>query len=292
MKNKKILFFIVIYIFVNLFVIMNWKNNNTIDNYESINYKEPSPYVHFSIDDTIEIFEDLTKNKENYQTIFDNGTLKFLKECNETYEAKFSMYCFYEFNGICLENCTDKFKKEFQENSEWLKFGFHALNNIRDYSKLSEEETKKDYQQVIGQLKRIVGEKSITTVIRMEKFVCNKNNAKVLGGVEYGITGLLGADTMGRQDYYLNKKLNYKLFEKEIYYDNSIGITIYNTDLRVEKIENVYEEIDKIKEDKNIIVFTHEGELNGENKNKIVEICEITTQNGYIYDFPKIQLEE
>ena len=151
MKIKKILFFIVIYIVAILLIIVKIKNISQINIYKETNYKEPVPYVHFSIDDTIEIFGDLTQNEENYKTIFDNETLKFLKECNERFGAKFSMYCFGEFNGIDLENCTDKFKKEFEGNSEWLKFGFHALNNTRDYSKLSEKETRRDYQQVINQ---------------------------------------------------------------------------------------------------------------------------------------------
>lgn len=127
------------------------------------------------------------------------------------------MYCFQEFNGITLSSCTDKFVEEFEQNSEWLKFGFHALDNKRDYSVLSEEEIKEDYQIVISQLKRIVGEKSITTVIRMEKFICNKQKIEVLSrDIEFAITGLLVSDTIDIQDYYLDNTLNEHMYFKRI----------------------------------------------------------------------------
>lgn len=122
------------------------------------------------------IFKNLSDNEKEYHSIFENQTLKFLKECHEIYGAKFSCYVFYEFNGIKLLECTEKFRNEFEQNSNWLNWGFHALNAEVNYSIVNQEQAKLDYELVIKQLKRIVGEKSITTVVRLEKFCCNREN--------------------------------------------------------------------------------------------------------------------
>ena len=245
-------------------------------------------YVHFSIDDTIEIFNDITKN--NYETIFENETLRFLKECNNLYGTKFSLYCFYEYNGFYLSDCTDRYTKEFEQNSDWLKFGFHGLNSGRDYSVLTTKEAKEDYELVINQLKRIVGEKSITTIIRTEKFLCNKENAEELTNTEFGITGLLGLDTIDRPNYYLDETLKKRVFEEDIYSDDEMGINIFKTDIRVEKIKNTYQEIKKMTNEEIIIIFTHEWALNEENKEKIKSISNIINKNNATYDFLRIKL--
>ncbi len=268
-------------------IIININNKNQIYLARIKNYEQDTDkYIHFSIDDVIDIFADITHN--SYNSIFENKTLKYLKELNELYGSKFSMYCFYEFDNNNLSECTDKYKEQFEENSYWLKFGFHALNSERDYSKLSEKETIDDYNKVIAELKRIVGEKSITTVVRMEKFTCNKKNIIALANLEeLPITGLLGADTVDRTDYYLNKEQNEKLFSQDYYNDDETGIYIYNTDYRIERIEGKIESTSEMFKDKNLIIFTHEWILNNENKNKINEICKYGTQNGYIYKFPE-----
>ena len=93
-------------------------------------YQSENKFIHISVDDTIEIFRDLTENENKYDSIFDNEILKFMQKCHNLYGTKFSMYVFYNYGeGITLEQCTNKFRSEFEENSDWLKFGFHALDN-------------------------------------------------------------------------------------------------------------------------------------------------------------------
>lgn len=84
--------------------------------------------VHFSIDDVNAVLRDLTENEKKYDSLFDQKFFKYLKNLNEKYGAKITLYCFYELNDFCLADCTEKFKKEFSASSEWLKFGYHAYN--------------------------------------------------------------------------------------------------------------------------------------------------------------------
>ena len=48
--------------------------------------------------------------------------------------CKLSLCIFENSDTFDISQCTDKYKKEFEENSNWLKFGFHALNTNSDYS--------------------------------------------------------------------------------------------------------------------------------------------------------------
>ena len=49
--------------------------------------------INFSIDDTIDIFEDLTENGDNYDTIFKNNTLFFQK--NYMTNIMLNLLCMY-----------------------------------------------------------------------------------------------------------------------------------------------------------------------------------------------------
>ena len=168
-----------------------------------------------------------------YISIFDEPTLKYLKYLHNKYDAKFTLYVFYEKNDFNLNDCSEKFKDEFKNNSNWLKFGFHGLNNNSDYSK---DYVLNDYEQTIESLVKIVGEESISNVIRMPFFKSTNENVRLLVNSKYPISGLLGADTQNRDNYYLTNSQNEELFKNDIYYDNNNGVYFYNTDLRIENM--------------------------------------------------------
>ncbi len=261
-----ILLFIFIFFMSSYIYIYNYqiKFNNT--NEEKI--------IHISIDDSIEIFDDLTKNQNNYKTIFDNSLLYKLKQLNKNYDAKFTLYCFGEINNKNLKNMTGKYIKEFEENSYWLKFGYHALSPTIDSI------TYKEYDQMMSNLTKIVGKTSITNTLRLEKFLGKESFINSVN--EYSkftkIKTLLGADTLFRTDYWLNNKENIKLFKDEKIVSNNINI--YNTDLRLEKVYNIKRYINKLANDNNLIVFTHEWALD-DNMEKLEFICEYAKDNNY-----------
>ena len=97
--------------------------------------------INFSIDDCIEIFRDITIN--NYNSLFESDYFSFFKELHDKYNAKISLYSFVEYKGFNIKNTTDKFKKEFIDNSDWLKIGFHGFNENRRYN--DKENIKKDF---------------------------------------------------------------------------------------------------------------------------------------------------
>lgn len=85
--------------------------------------------IHFSVDDVITSFENLTKNESKYKSVFDEPFFKYIKSLHDEFGAKISLYCFYEKDGFSLADCTNKFADDFSSSSNWLKFGFHALSS-------------------------------------------------------------------------------------------------------------------------------------------------------------------
>ena len=56
--------------------------------------------IHFSVDDVIGCFENLTRNENRYDSAFDEPFLAYIKSLHEKYNARVSLYCFYEKEGF------------------------------------------------------------------------------------------------------------------------------------------------------------------------------------------------
>ena len=214
--------------------------------------------IHFSVDDTIEIFRYLTQN--NCRSVFENPVLSYFKKLNEEYGFTVSMYCFYEKDGFNLSMCSDKYKKEFEENANWLKFGFHALDDKSNYSDGDASKFKDDLIKTVDSLKRIVSDKAITYDVRLGFGQGNKECIKTMKECFGDFNVLYGVDDE-RIVYYLNEEENRHYLETGEFYDENIGITIKNCERRLECNTNFVENLKKINDDKINPFFTHESRL-------------------------------
>lgn len=256
-----------------------------------LNKKTPNPntYMHLSIDDTITVFKDLTDNSDKYNSIFDNDMLNFFKSMHDKYGAVFSLYCFYEDDDFNLSQCTDKFAKEFSENSYFLKFGFHSLSGDGNLAE-NWNTAESDYQKVITQLIRITGSKEcIDTVIRLHSFAGSLDAINAINVTENGIEGLLTADD-DRISYYLNDTENSYINHHDYLKDNESELFFVSTDLRLEKTWNPYGALVSIYKNSNqnkvIEVFTHEWQIGVKMKAKIYATCFFAKKYGYVWDYP------
>lgn len=229
--------------------------------------------INFSIDDCIEIFRDITIN--NYNSLFESDYFSFFKELHDKYDAKISLYSFVEYKGFNIKNATDKFKKEFIDNSNWLKIGFHGFNENSRYN--DKENIKKDYKLFLKYVKRFAGNLNIIdNFVRLHYFSGNLEN--ILKIKKFGIKGLFTADD-DRDNYYLKKNENIFLNKHNIYKDIKNEIFFIKTNLRIEKIENINETLKTIDINNNIIMFTHEQYLNDKNiRDKIIDIYEYSKE--------------
>lgn len=254
-------------------------------------------YIHISFDDTIDIFQDLTNNKETYDSIFDNDTLDFLQVMHNRYGAVFSMFCFFENEdgSFNLGKCTNIYAEEFTANSSWLKFGFHNINGNGNLANASGRQAGTDYKKVINELKRITGsEKCIDNIVRLQNFAGGKEAINEMQKTTTGIRGLLTADD-DRISYYLNVEDNDYIANNDWMWDSENKIYLVSTDLRLENIVFPYNNLQKIakddKQNKIIEVFTHEWLFSSKynsfiTKLKICATCIFAKDYGYKWTFP------
>mgnify|MGYP001025619517 FL=1 len=263
-------------------------NTDEIQNARILSLEETKesdcPILHFSIDDVIEIFKDLTKHADSYDSIFDNGTLCYLKELHEKYGMKLTLYCFYEFAGFNLSECTDKFADEFLENRDWLKFGFHAYN-AESYTNMDVTRMRDEYMLLAEELHRITGleKENLAKTLRLDRFAGTQQQLAMLEQ-EFGVTTFLTADDAERKSYCLDNDEQSFLYEQDHYMDGKISFT--PTDIRLESLDGL-EDLEDIlynhKDEKYLVVFTHEHKLNGKVKKMIHEVGKYGVKNQYTF---------
>ena len=125
----------------------------------------------FFIDDVIWCFRDIAKNRP--ASIFDQPLLKVVKEAHDKYGLKLQLNIFYRNDffytsqDFTLSDMPADYKHEFEEASDWLKLQFHAKQEFPDYPYVNADydDVKKDFLQVINEIKRFAGDKSLSTAI-------------------------------------------------------------------------------------------------------------------------------
>lgn len=311
-KNNLIIYFAVLAL--TLFVLFLTEQNSNLKNELKVTnhrlsclseyvYKSnrETKYIHFSLDDVINIFKDLTKNSDKYDSIFDNKTLSYFKELHEKYGLKLSCYCFFDFSKFKLSEATDKYRSEFMANAEWLKFGFHGLESKSDYSS-SDSETANitnDYNKVITELNRITGclENNAKGLDVMPRIHCYKGSFKnliSLKNINNGINGVLALDD-DRPCYYLNASDTIVARNSDSFTasDSDSGLIFISTDLRMEKISDPIPVLQELQtpvwnnRTNALILFTHEWALNKQVKHNIEEFCKYVTIHNYMWAYPQ-----
>lgn len=210
--------------------------------------------AHLSIDDCTKCFKELKENQ--YKSIFEVSLFKILQELNSLYDAKFTLYCWSVKSKFKISSLDDSYKKEFEENTEWLKIGFHssAEFNYLEQSHLGRTElefynTVSDFNNTII---KIAGKRSLTDKIRLHYYSATHNEIEFLKN--NGIKELLTSHD-GRRSYMLTEmQQNYidcngYLKEKNMSYVKS--------DLCIDNIEDIGY-INKLIERQRITLFSHE----------------------------------
>ncbi|OGV45297.1 MAG: hypothetical protein A2017_08835 [Lentisphaerae bacterium GWF2_44_16] len=113
----------------------------------------------FFIDDNVFFLTDIAKG--NFKSIFEHFYLKKLKELNKDYGTKFILNLFYrnDHSPFLIKDFPDKYKAEWQGNSDWLKLSFHAYSEFPDrpYQNATPEKLAADFDLVRDEIIRFAG---------------------------------------------------------------------------------------------------------------------------------------
>ena len=123
------------------------------------------------IDDAIWFLRDLTRQRP--KSLFDSPFLKPIKEAHDKYGLKLQINLFYRtdfyygMDEFTLAEVTDAYKAEWQANKDWLKLGFHSLQEFPDYPwvNINYDDVKKLFLMTKREIDRFAGEGVFTTAL-------------------------------------------------------------------------------------------------------------------------------
>lgn len=267
---------------------MAYKRKDLVDNETAIDKElldhfqdgivslDTTRYSHFSIDDFHLAFQDLTDNADTYTSIFDNALFAWLKEFHEATGATVSCYCFYQNAStdptFTLDDVPTKYAAEFQENKDWLRFGFHALYQGINYASATAETAKTAYETTITALVNITGStECIDRMPRLHNFAGSLEACQGMRDALCGPKGFLAAisttdtdgNTVARQSYYLDETYNSYIFIHDYLYDatNQLHFVRTQDGGNVYKVSSLVSDINYALLGTYVEFFTHENQL-------------------------------
>lgn len=124
---SRVKLFLIVLLVAGLFVGGRW----LMEEYRNLPPSSNSVHkiVHVSFDDVVSVFKDLKKDSLFYSSIFEHVFLKELKNLHDEYGACFSLYVFERDGDFHISEVPVRFREEFRENADWLKFGFHWIGS-------------------------------------------------------------------------------------------------------------------------------------------------------------------
>jgi len=144
----------------------------------------------FSVDDNIWFLRDLSCG--DYTSVFDHPYLAFYKSLHDKYHAKIQLNIYYETEGFDLSEMTDRYKEEWQKNSNWLRFSFHGRSDVGypPYIDSSYNEFYEDFTAVNREIIRFAGEESLSLFTTVH--YCELSSDALRAACDAGLKGLVG----------------------------------------------------------------------------------------------------
>ncbi len=154
-------------------VLSDTESGEVYDKVVVLKLSNPTEGVRFSVDDNILFLKDINDNRDKYSSIFDNEYLSVYKEAHDRYGTKFQLNIHYEtdyYKGFSahsgdfsLDMMTDKFKEEWQKNSDWLRLSMHSRTVMPDepYKTTDMRRISDDAKAIYRETERFAGAETL-----------------------------------------------------------------------------------------------------------------------------------
>lgn len=215
--------------------------------------------AHFSIDDVGLSFRYLYRNKP--KSIFDLRLYSQLLNWHEKYGLVANLFCIVRIEDFCISDLPTMYRTEFENNADWLKFGFHSGN---EFSFLEDYDYKNSYEKAEYFFENMsMGQ---TKAIRLHSWNATDEQELFL-------------KSRGVETLFMPNENDYMYDGNGVYIKN--GIIHHRTDLWFEKMGEISDE--KLATNKDFIVmFTHEWCFD-EQKSRIDKALSFFYDNGFRY---------
>lgn len=144
------------------------------------------------VDDVIWFLRDLARRRP--KSVFDHPFLAgFKKVHDETgLKVQFNLFYrtdfFYGMDEFTLADMPDCYKAEFQANADWIKFGFHSLQEFPDYPWVNSDyaDVEKCLKMIRGEVARFAGDNMFARALIPHWVPMSKDGVKALvdGGIK------------------------------------------------------------------------------------------------------------
>ncbi len=203
-----------------------------------------------STDDNILFLKDLAVNASKYRSIFDNEYLGFWRRMHDAYGTKVQFNIYYQTDTITygaadfnLSKMPERYKPEWQENADWIRLTFHALQNEppNPYIRASYQEIYHDFWLVTREIERFAGKELISPFTTIHWGEVTLEGCKALR--DSGIIGLVGYfvqdPDLGKPvvSYYLDDEKTKYLDGHDYWKDTKNDIIFIKHDLVINTLE-------------------------------------------------------
>lgn len=239
--------------------------------------------IHYSIDDVFSCLKDITDNQ--YASIFENTFFSNLKTAHDNYGCCFTLNCFNtESNtpSYSISNLPNRYQAEIQGCKGWLRFSFHAEDDETNYN--TDGGILASYNTFVSAIYTLAGDYDcIDRITRLGFFGGNLTNILAIKNASHGIIGLLCADNITRESYYLDPEQNEIVQSKGKYIDPINELIFCRSTTRM--LGNAIAELEgNLCYQKYVEIFWHEQD--GFPTINLTDIATWATQNGYVNAFP------
>lgn len=274
--------------------ITDYTYSEITNNITTIDKIESEKFVHFSIDDCL-FWTDLIDNENVYSSCFENLVLNNLKNLHDTYGFAFTLNCFCSSGTYDISNVPSKFKKEFSNNANWLKFAFHAEQQWSYYDTDKVAEITASYNKFVSAIYQMTGTYNcIDRITRLGFYMGTLNNVKAIRDCKCGIVGLLTRENDTSLSYYLDSDTNTYILNKNRYYDSDNQLMFIKSQTRIESISVAYDTLKQTynetsnNDSRYIEFYTHEYNIVNDTTtllNRMKQIGMFANINNYKFVF-------
>lgn len=212
----------------------------------------------FTVDDNIRFLKEITENKLN--CIFRHPYLAMYKRLHEEYGVKVQLNLFYRMEGFDLSKIPDRYRQEFKENSDWLKFSFHSdFENVKPYEFSGYDEIYKDCKKVNDNIKRFASESALAKTTTIHYCLVTEDGLRALADNQVvGLLGLFGDLKNPRTSYGINEENAIKIRNGKIVKINEFDVASIDIVLNSFSKDSIIMQLDELKEREYIKVMIHE----------------------------------
>lgn len=238
----------------------------------------------FSVDDATEILMEVAVN--DYDSIFESERMSLFKQMHDEYDLDVTLFLFEKIGSFDLADFSDKYKDEFEQNSDWLKLGWHGIDDGNPQeSGYDGDDLVQSYVNTTDDIIRFAGKKSLSKELRIHFWYTDGSDTirylsqDGISGLYYCDTDVIGYDFTASEDTQIRNDINGLLSKR--YGFNFVRFQL--TDIRLDNIEDDTELIALLQDrdlDKDIVVFTHAWMLD-DSSQYIEAMCKWAADNDY-----------